>query len=235
MFNRHQRGAGRRSLFLALVVVAALLSVGAALATGTRGGSESGGNVLPNRYRAILLPVPHNPRADTGSTVLAVARLERMGDRRFQVRVVATGLSPKLPHAMHIHGVKEARNECPDASARTRGSSMPGSKRDGLIDVIEGLPDYGPILVSLTKSGDTSAASGLALDRFPVASAATAFKYERTIPVPGAVARHPQRFHVVIHGLDLNGDGAYNGRIGPLGGAPNEATLPVACGQIFPR
>jgi hypothetical protein len=227
-----QRGrVARRSVFLALIAMAALVAVGAALANGTQARSARDGS-SEQQYRALLLPVPHNEQADKGSTVLGITRLEREEDRRMEVDLLATGLSPKLPHAIHIHGRKAAENECPRAEARNDGSSMPGSKIDGLIDVIEGLPDYGPILVSFTTSGDTSAASGLALDRFPVASAATAIDYERTIRVPRAVARNPERFHIVIHGLDLNNNGRYDGRIGPLGGAPNEATLPVACGEI---
>jgi hypothetical protein len=37
--------------------------------------------------------------------------------------------------------------------------------------------------------------------------------------------------HVVIHGEDLDNNGAYGGRITALG-APLEAELPVACGEI---
>lgn len=229
--NEQRGGVARRSVFLALIGVGALLAVGAALANGTQTRSTQDRD-SEERYRALLLPVPHDEEADKGSTVLGITKLEREENRRMEVDLLATGLSPKLPHAIHIHGRKKAENECPRAEARNDGSSMPGSKTDGLIDVIEGLPDYGPILVSFATRGDTSAASGLALDRFPVASAATAIEYERTIRVPRAVARKPERFHIVIHGLDLNSNGRYDGRVGPLGGAPNEATLPVACGEI---
>jgi hypothetical protein len=37
--------------------------------------------------------------------------------------------------------------------------------------------------------------------------------------------------HVVIHGEDLDNNGSYGGRTTALG-APLEAELPVACGEI---
>ena len=229
--NEHPRRGARRYVLPALIAMAALIAVGAAFAHGKQARSTQEGGSEKN-FRALLLPVPHDAQADKGSTVLGITKIELKDNQKIEVGLLATGLSPMLPHAIHIHGLNEARNECPRMEARNDGSTMPGSKTDGLIDVIEGLPDYGPIRVSFTTSGDTTAASGLALDRFPVASAATAIEYERTIHVPSGVARNPERFAVVIHGLDLNNNGVYDGKVGPLGGAPNEATLPVACGEI---
>jgi hypothetical protein len=57
------------------------------------------------------------------------------------------------------------RTSCarPAATADTDG--------DGFISTIEGLPAYGEIQISLTTEGDVSTASGLALERFPVADA----------------------------------------------------------------
>ena len=102
---------------------------------------------------------------------------------------------------------------------------------DGLIETVEGLSDYGGIQVSLTHSGDTSPASGLALDRFATANVFGVLRYERTIKLPRDVARNIDEKHVVVHGEDLNNDGMYGGRTTALG-APLEAELPVACGEI---
>jgi hypothetical protein len=85
--------------------------------------------------------------------------------------------------------------------------------------------------VSLTTTGDTSPASGLALDRFASANAFGVLHFERTIKIPRDVAPDIAGKHVVIHGEDLNGDGAYGGRTTALG-APLEAELPVACGEV---
>ena len=54
-------------------------------------------------FRANLAPVPHDPAADAGSNVTGQTTLLRRGNN---VRTIlsARGLSPHLPHAMHIHG-----------------------------------------------------------------------------------------------------------------------------------
>ena len=46
----------------------------------------------------------------------------------------------------------------------------------------------------------------------------------------------PRRMHIVVHGHDLDGSGAYDGPEGYLGaGVPLEAELPMACGEITRR
>ena len=183
-------------------------------------------------FRANLAPVPHDPAADAGSNVTGRATLVRQGT---QVRTIlsARGLSPNLPHAMHIHGELEARNECPSLAADKAG--------DGLIDTVDGLPDYGPIDVSLTTSGGTGAGfdDALALDRFPVAGRSGALTYHRSIEVPSELAANLGSLHIVVHGADLNGNGVYDfgpgtSSLSQLAGAPVplEAELPVACGTI---
>ena len=182
--------------------------------------------------RADLQPVPHHPAADGGSDVTGRAQLVVKGDE-VRISLHAKGLSPNLPHAMHIHGELEARNECPSIAADTND--------DGLIDTVEGLPDYGPIDVSLTTTGGTSGAfdDALALGRFPVASHNGQLHYKRVIDVPADVAGALDRLHIVIHGADLNGNGAYDFDAGTSslsalagGPVPLEAELPVACGTI---
>jgi hypothetical protein len=214
----------REKKFWKRSVVSALAAAFATTLVGTAGASVAEGN--PQLYRATLNPVPHDPAADAGSNVTGGARLSREG-RVIKVRVRASGLSPSLPHAMHIHG-KEAAGEiamCPGADRRD------DLVDDGLIETVEGLADYGGIQVSFTTSGDTSPDSGLALDRMPVAMEDGTLRYKRTLEIPRSVARHLGEKHIVIHGEDLDGDGQYGGRITALG-APLEAELPVACGEI---
>jgi hypothetical protein len=181
------------------------------------------------QYRANLAPVPHLGSADGNSNASGNAKIVRKGNR-LSVVVKATGVSPALPHAMHIHG-KEAAGEiarCPDASRRD------DIVDDGLIETAEGLDDYGPVLVSFTTTGDTSKDSILALDRFPVARKNGTFTYTRTLSVSAALAERLDELHVVIHGHDIDGNGQYGGRTTVLG-APLEGELPVACGQIVGR
>jgi len=211
----------RTTRFLPLVAVAAaaLVSTTAAFATHDQGKGV-------DRFDAQLNAVPHDPAADNGSNVTGSAKLLRRADNDVMVQIKATGLDA-LPHAMHIHG-KEAAGEiamCPGADRRD------DLVNDGLIETAEGLADYGGIFVSFTLFGDTSPNSALDLPRFPVADGSGTLEYKRTIAVPANVASRLDEMHIVIHGEDLDNNGSYGGRITALG-APLEAELPVACGEI---
>lgn len=208
---------------VSVVVVAATgLFIAAASATGSKGGEPAG----PERYRAALSSVPHDPSADGGSNATGRAMLALRGDT-VSVLLKGRGLSPNLPHAVHIHGKNHPElSTCPGPERRVGGVS------DSLIETVDGLADYGGIVVSFTTSGDTSPASGLALDRMPVAKDNGKFTYHRDIEVPADVAEHLGEKHIVVHGHDIDGDGSYDpGPITALG-APLEAELPVACGEI---
>ncbi len=138
------------------------------------------------------------------------------------ITVNSTGLADGLPHAQHIHGELGTANQCPTPDADANG--------DGVVDVAEGLPSYGGIQVSLNTTGDTSADSGLAVDRFPVGNES----YSRTIDITEAVSSELENLHIVVHGVDENGDGEYNGdaRSSLDDSLPREATLPASCGQL---
>ena len=177
------------------------------------------------RYR--LASVPHDPNV-TDSRAKGKATITREGDR-VTVALKVKGLSPDLVHVQHIHGV--GQNEFPGPEARNRRIA------DGLIDTVEGLPEYGPVTVSLTTSGDTSPASTLAVDRFPTADENGKVRYERTFTVgadfPRAVADDLTKFHIVVHGIDVNYNGFYDFSYGVSGlnpAVPLEADLPATCG-----
>ena len=206
---------------LALAAPVALLVPAAAVASATAGD-----------FNASLRPVAHSATADGGSNVTGRASLQLRG-RNLMVNLRATGLTPNEPHAMHIHGVVTANNECPPASADTNTgdpidpSTFVAGTPDGLISLGEGAPFYGPIDVSFTEIGDTSPASGLELARFPVASAAGVIDYHRTITVPKNIAKNLGSLHIVLHGTDLPTDDDASSLSSLF-----EATLPVACGEI---
>ena len=172
------------------------------------------------RWTATLSPIPHNMVADHGSNVTGTAKLTVDGTR-VHVNIHVRGLTPNLPHAMHIHGRLDQANVCPPATADT--------SHDGLISLEEGAPFYGPINVSFTTTGDTTAASGLALERFPVADNEGNLNYNRTFTIPQNVLDRLGSLHIVVHGLALDGNST-----GPVGGYDTlfEAVLPVACGGI---
>ena len=176
-----------------------------------------------------LDPVPHQHAASGGSHANGRAKVTVHGDR-VRVEVGVHGLSPNLVHVQHIHGV--GQNECPGPDARDR------RVHDGLIDTVEGLPEYGPIQVSLTTSGDTSPESGLAVERFPVADAHGEVRYDRTFTIgedfPRHVANHLVTHHVVVHGIDVNHNGEYDFGAGAFWlspALPLEADLPALCGM----
>lgn len=147
---------------------------------------------------------------------------------RLTVKIESEGLVPGQPHAQHIHGSTDGHDfHCPDASADQDG--------DGIVTTSEGLPIYGEINISLTTAGDTSAASGLAVDRMPVADAEGKVSYERTIAVSQDVADHIQDLHVVQHGIDPNGNKEYDFGVGKSDldpKLPQEATAPAVCGLV---
>jgi CHRD domain len=144
------------------------------------------------------------------------------------VSLAASGLVKDQPHAAHIHFGADARNECPIASDDKDGN--------GHINTTEGGPAYGPIVVSLTKTGDTSPKSALAVKRFSTAPGGR-ISYERgSIKVSSAVANAIQagKAVVVVHGVDYNNDGKYDGAtksdLDPS--LPTEATDPAICGVL---
>lgn len=150
--------------------------------------------------------------------------------RHARVDLDAYGLSRNLPHAEHIHFGAEARHECPSAFDDADG--------DFRLTTSEGAPAYGPIKKSLTVTGDTSPASGLAVDRFPTAPKG-AIHYDRTINFGSkAVARAIKHGKgvIVIHGIDYNHNGTYDftsaGASDLDPSLPAEATDPVLCGVL---
>lgn len=177
----------------------------------------------PRRLHYDLSPVQHKKQV-CDSRASGYANIRRCGNRLF-VTIEVFNASPNLPHAQHIHA--NASGICPPRSARNNRVD------DGLIDTVEGLPFYGPIQVSLTTSGDTSPASGLALSRFPVANDKGYYRYQRVIKVSDDVLDLLVNSVIVVHGIDINNNSEYDFGFGgsPLAdGVPLEATLPAACG-----
>jgi hypothetical protein len=178
--------------------------------------AQSGGEVL----QADLTP-------QNNSTANATATVTVEGDQ-MTVGIEGSGFTPgESPHAQHIHGVVGQEATCPTAAQDTNG--------DGVVTTSEGQATYGPILVSLTTEGDMSAEdSALAVDRMPVADANGNLSYNRTFTVPANVGDDIDALHVVQHGVDFDGSGAYDGdRMSDLDPElPAEATDPANCGEL---
>lgn len=163
------------------------------------------------------------------------------------IEVHATGLTPDAPHAQHIHYGNDALNECPTLAL--------DANWDGRLNTVEGVPAYGPVVVSLNTTGDTTPASFLDVARFPVSQGGV-FNYSRDnieftdvagtgYPGAGDLGTAKQIADsiregegvLVIHGLDYDGNGTYNFS-DPEGGSeltpdlPAEATDPAVCGVL---
>jgi hypothetical protein len=131
------------------------------------------------------------------------------------------GAFPDGIHPQHIH----AADRCPTASADTNG--------DGIVDVIEGIPFYGPILVPL--DGDISNTTS-EIPSFPFGMGKKGtYHYEAstTLNVLETALNEPLNLparHVVIHGVDLATP--LPASVQSLPGLPAQITLPIACGEI---
>ncbi len=173
------------------------------------------------------------PASVPNSAAEGTTRIKALPNGKVQVNVEAWGLAPGLPHAMHLHGV-----DGPETDEACPGPDAAGD--DGVVTVVDGAPFYGGILASLTTTGDTTAASALALDRFPVADENGHLEYSRTFDNEAAFA-NADTVQVVVHGIDFDDNGAYAfnaedpfaSRSSSLGESiPLEATVPVLCGGI---
>jgi hypothetical protein len=211
-----------------VVLLAVAMSLSLASVAFANGGARDGRDDDHNNHaHKTHFKAELNPLNRSGAEGHAV--LQKKGNKKLDVEIDTKGLAPKLPHAQHIHGFKKAVSECP---------SLAASGRDNLITTAEGLPAYGPIQVSLTTKGDTSPASALAVDRFPVANAKGSVNYERTLMVSANVAKNLGEKAIVQHGVDLNDNGRYDfkaaGKSELDPSLPQEATIPANCGVINP-
>ena len=161
------------------------------------------------------------------SGVSGTASVEVTGNK-LDVTFDATGLLPNAPHAVHIHFGEQASHECPTQSA---------DGGDGQLSTTDGLPFYGPIVTSLTITGDTSPASALAIERFSDAPDGTISYDRENIKTDRDVAKAIEAGQgvLVLHGVDYNDNGVYDFEAGASErdpAFPAEATDPAACGVL---
>jgi hypothetical protein len=203
-------------------------------------GLGAGLGVLP--LLAVAPPAAADPavpghRAEVTSFTATLAPLNSSGVRgtaiatlrgdRLTVMVSSHGKAPGLPHAQHIH--IGGRHVCPPPTATGHGVHGHLRTKDPVA-----VAARGPVRVSLTTRGDTSAASEIAMTRFPVGDAV----YRRTFTVTPAVAAQLRAGAGVIeqHGVDYSHNGRYDGAarsdLDPA--LPEEATDPAACGRLVP-
>jgi Cu/Zn superoxide dismutase len=136
---------------------------------------------------------------------------------QLQVHLTVNGVDGGI-HLAHIHGIKQAMNECPSLAADVDGN--------GLIDFAEGLPSYGPVQVTLSNGTN---------DRGTTLDWTRQFTHLDTGDGIASLGSLDQ-YAIVVHGVDLDGDGLatnpdadHNGATDPAG---NEVSMPALCGVI---
>ena len=177
-----------------------------------------------------LSPVPVNGVDGSGQAMIQIE------GTTLSFTLAAQGLLDGAPHAAHIHYGEESRNSCPTEADNTAAALEGETNPADHLTTTETGAAYGPIVVSLTTTGDTSPESGLAVDRF----AATAdIDYSRgDVQVTEEVAEDilSGEAAVVVHGVDHDGDGTYSpGQRGVSDldpALPGEATDPAICGVM---
>jgi hypothetical protein len=205
---------------IAALVVAAGVAV---LALGGGGGSSSSKAPAPvagQRVSGRLGPIPTNRVTGSGNAVM------RLNGRSLKISVDSAGLLNGAPHALHIHAGR--KGVCPPASA--------AQNHNGHMTIAThaGVPFYGPAVEALTTRGDTSINSLVAFARYPTT---TNVRYRRTIKVTPIVASYIRKNNavLVIHGIDYNHNGVYDGvleRSDLDRSLTGESTAPALCGPL---
>lgn len=178
-------------------------------------------------YRATLQTLNFDT---SGRSTTASASVEMSGDT-VTIRVETLGAPPQVMHLQHMHGFAEgdAASRCPSAEADSNG--------DGVIDLIETEPAAG---VTMIPFHDDPASMEIVSDTYPVADAAGAYSYERSVPLealrtsfseafPGQELDFDRRV-VFVHGVPEETE--MPDTVQSLGDVPAHVTLPIACGEL---
>lgn len=161
------------------------------------------------------------------------------------VSIRAEGLEPGEAHLQHVHGnLTEDESTTPTIRDDVDG--------DGFVELAEGIPSYGPVLLNLAL--DAEAATEVAIGgmseeplEFPTADEDGAVSYVRSFEfeTEGEANRAEARLfdeltpvdkrEIVLHGLSLEEGQGESGGPGPDeadGTAGYKALLPVASGEL---
>ena len=223
--------------------------VGGSLLLGIPAASAAPGMDKPNKPgkadKTVSLQASLSELNFSGASGSATATVKNQ--KIENISISATGLAPDAAHAIHIHFGEEARHECPTMGEATNvRSAIDPTPR---LSTADGLPAYGPIVVSLTTTGDTTPASGLALSRFPTSTGGE-LSYNRSkieftdvagVGTAKSIADGVRAGEgvLVVHGNDYNENGAYDfeaaGKSELDPSLPAEGTDPTACGVLAVR
>ncbi|MCA0998640.1 DUF4214 domain-containing protein [Alloyangia pacifica] len=179
--------------------------------------------------------VDFNALNSSGVNATAILAMETGEDGSYlNVAITGTGLTPSQTHAQHIHGLFDEAGAPIDSTAPTLADD---ADRDGMVEVLEGLGQYGDVLLPLVSGGAMPMADENGLLSFvqsydltddenffsPVSM--TDYTAEDIMPLTLR--------EIVLHGVDVP-DGIGEGTGGEVDGGENGYTgiLPTAAGDI---
>ncbi|MEW5855866.1 MAG: PEP-CTERM sorting domain-containing protein [Cyanobacteriota bacterium] len=189
-------------------------------------------------FKADLKPL-------NNSGVSGTALLELLEDKNLlKVTINATGLEPNMLHPQHIHGRfadsgSDFNGEAIDSVTPPPSADTDG---DGFIEVGEGLPFYGPIILPLS-SPPAESPSGQSFPTAPNGTISFTQTYDLSKdslffdPIAGIDFTSEDLFplvnrEIVLHGMTVPA-GVGEGTGGAVNGSGGYiATLPVAAGEI---
>lgn len=168
-----------------------------------------------------------------GTAILAVVT-DDDGSSYLNVAISATGLTPSQTHAQHIHGLFDGAGAPIDSVAPTIADD---ADRDGMVEVLEGVGQYGDVLLPLSSGGmmPMADANGNVFfvqsydlgDDSNFFSPVTMTDYTAADIMPLALRE------IVLHGVEIP-DGIGMGTGGEVAGGANGyiGILPAAAGDI---
>lgn len=190
-------------------------------------------------YKAIL-----NDISGLGGSGMAVLVFDDMANT-LNVKVTGSGFAPDMVHLQHIHGLFNADGTAADSQSPTMADD---ADMDGVVELLEGFPNYGTILLSLFDEDDSNS--------FPTAPGGV-IDFEHTYDLSTTMAFNPDKNlngtqddpvfaadlfpldfrEIVIHGAflpagvgGLGNEGTTDPSLIPAG---YSLTVPVAAGEIF--
>ena len=174
-----------------------------------------------------------NSSGVTGDALVAV-NTEADGTRYINVLVVADGLTAEDAHLMHIHGTFDQDGNPTDAMTPTLFSD---ADKDGIVEVLEGVPSYGDILLPLLQDGEVSVTDEngqlVYIQSYDLADDTAFFSPVTGASYTAADLMPLELREIVIHGMDVPaGIGAGTG--GEVDGTQDGYVpiLPTASGEI---
>ncbi|EAQ25568.1 probable extracellular nuclease [Roseovarius sp. 217] len=170
----------------------------------------------------------------SGSAILAIGAPEATGEQYLNVSITVEGMEPNQPVPQHIHGLFDADGDPVNSQTPDINSD---ADRDGLVEVLEGVGQYGDVLLTLSGEGATPTTNAdgsfTYIRAFDLNDASNFFSPVTMNDYVGADILPLTLREIVLHGVSVpTGIGA--GTTGEVDGTQDGFVpiLPAAAGEI---